>query len=176
MNEDWKDIVGYEGRYQISNFGRVKSLNSGRMIYLELNPQGYQVVMLHKSGTRRKHPVHRLVAEAFIANPNHYRVVHHKDSNRSNNLVGNLEWCTQSMNVKYAYASGRMIPHCPFGEKAKNAKLRNIDVVEIKKMIAEGILTGVIAKKYGVCKQTIRLIKNNKRWMEERNDYERNEV
>ena len=110
MEENWKDIPGYEGKYQISNFGRVKSLlfiNNKYVIPREkiMNytiRSGYQVLVLRKNGKRESRQVHRLVAEAFIPNPNNLPIVNHKDFNRENNFVENLEWCTQKENVNWS--------------------------------------------------------------------------
>lgn len=99
MNEIWKDIGGYEGLYQVSNLGRVKRIYANRerivngTIYF-----GYRYVVLSKDGVKVSKRVHRLVAEAFLPNPNNYEVVHHRDQNRQNNCVDNLEWCTIAHN------------------------------------------------------------------------------
>ena len=112
--EEWKDIKGYEGLYQISNEGRVKSLQreivykDGRKKVLEekilhnfLSDLGYYHVMLSKDGVSKRYKVHRLVAKAFIPNPNNLPIINHKDENPKNNVVDNLEWCTQGYNVRY---------------------------------------------------------------------------
>lgn len=104
MEEIWKDIKGYEGLYQISNFGRVKSLNyrnTGKEQLLKpaLNTTGYFCVMLCKP--LKRFLIHRLVAKAFIPNPDNLPCVNHKDENPTNNHVDNLEWCTQLYNVNY---------------------------------------------------------------------------
>lgn len=118
-NEVWKDIEGYEGLYQISNLGRVKSLkrkvkgnkNQGeRFQYERIMKQticstGYYSVTLKKD-TIKTYKVHRLIAQAFIPNPNNYLIINHKDGNKLNNDIYNLEWCTYSHNVKEAYKMG----------------------------------------------------------------------
>ena len=112
MQEVWKDIKGYEGLYQISNFGNVKSLcrivKRGtnykpvceRLLKSSLN-KGYAYVILSKSGKTKTAWVHRLVAETFIPNPNNLPCINHKDENSSNNNVNNLEWCSYSYNNSY---------------------------------------------------------------------------
>ena len=111
--EIWKNIVGYEGKYQISNLGRVKSLKDRygyreRILKPSTNKRGYKKVVLVKVGEKRKtFLVHRLVAEAFIPNPNNYSEVNHKDENPSNNNVDNLEWCTRKYNINYGTAIER---------------------------------------------------------------------
>ena len=111
MEEIWKDIKGYEGLYQVSNLGMVKSLNyhlTGRIKKLKLvkNAQGYMVVTLHKGKEIKVQKVHRLVAETFIPNSNNLPQVNHIDGNKENNNVNTLEWCTSSENQKHAYRTG----------------------------------------------------------------------
>lgn len=113
MNEIWKDIIGYEGLYQISNLGRVKSLPRHRVVgwadywseekilKQSINNGGYKYLWLHKNGERKTYKIHRLVATAFLENPHNYRCVNHKDENRQNNIADNLEWCTHSYNNSY---------------------------------------------------------------------------
>lgn len=106
MKEIWKDIPNYKGYYQVSNFGRVMSLrsyggNSNRIIKPCGNGTGYLKVILCKNSQQKQYLVHRLVAMAFIPNPNNYDFVNHKDENKMNNCVENLEWCTKSYNSIY---------------------------------------------------------------------------
>lgn len=105
--EVWKDVAGYEGLYQVSNFGRVKSLNfdgSGEeRIMRPYNVHGYLRVRIFKNCTKQSIGVHRLVALAFIPNPNNFAIVNHIDGNKLNNNAKNLEWCTNSMNLIHAY-------------------------------------------------------------------------
>lgn len=112
-NEIWKDIQGYEGLYQISNLGRVKSLEkiiitsnniTKRMIEKILKPhlhKGYYSVTLRKDNKSKVYTIHRLVAKAFIPNPDNLPQVNHKDENKANNHVDNLEWCTPQYNINY---------------------------------------------------------------------------
>ncbi len=101
MSETWKPIDGYEGFYEVSNMGRVRSLprtignknRKGVVLKPNITPYGYQQVLLCKNGMRKQHKIHRLVANAFIPNPNNYPVINHKDWDTSNNSVDNLEWC-----------------------------------------------------------------------------------
>lgn len=105
MKEIWKDIPNYEGLYQISNLARVKSFHQNKPngIILSYNVrQGYNTVQLHNKGDRHSYQIHRLVAEAFIPNPNNYPFINHIDENRKNNNIDNLEWCTQKMNVQHS--------------------------------------------------------------------------
>ena len=106
MDEIWKDKKDYEGHYQVSNCGRIKSLNyinSGKERILKplTNSSGYLFVKLCKDGITKTYYVHRLVAEAFIPNPNNYKEVNHKDECKTNNVVTNLEWCDSKYNNNY---------------------------------------------------------------------------
>lgn len=104
--EIWKDIQGYEGLYQVSNLGRVKSLNykrtgKERILKPSNNGQGYLRVKLCKDGNREQPLVHRLVATVFCENPEGYTEVNHLDENKQNNMADNLEWCSRQYNVTY---------------------------------------------------------------------------
>lgn len=104
MKEIWKDIKDYEGLYQVSNWGRVKSLNYHRMgfekiLKTKVDKDGYLTVMLNNP--RKTFKVHRLVAEAFIPNSNNYPIINHKDENKQNNVAINLEWCDVKYNNEY---------------------------------------------------------------------------
>ena len=117
MNEIWKDIDGYEGLYQISNFGNVKSFRqSSKLHKIEeyiLKPtlanNGYYQITLYNNAKRRKFLVHRLVASAFIQNPDSMPCINHKDENRLNNRADNLEWCTHEYNNSYGTAIIRSV-------------------------------------------------------------------
>lgn len=118
-NEFWKDVSGYEGLYQVSNKGQIKSicshvrLQNGELMLKKphiLKPQsrnGYKCVNLFKDGKSRTLNIHRLVAEAFVPNPQNYPVVNHKDEDKANNIVGNLEWCSHAYNLNYKSAQRR---------------------------------------------------------------------
>ncbi len=118
MEEIWKDIEGYEGLYQVSNLGRVKSLeryqqNHSKLQKVEekikiihIKSNGYQFVQLYKNNIMKNLHIHRLVAQAFIPNPDNKPQINHIDGNKLNNNVTNLEWCTNSENGKHAYKLG----------------------------------------------------------------------
>ena len=107
MEEVWKDVVGYEDKYQISNLGRIRSLKDTHGNYKErlLNPtpnlRGYLGQCVSKDGIKKRITIHRLVAQTFIPNPNNYPEVNHKDEDKNNNSVSNLEWCTRLYNINY---------------------------------------------------------------------------
>jgi hypothetical protein len=126
MEEIWKDIEGYEGLYQVSNLGRVRSLarlstrpnpRTGKpMTYMlkerilsgKNHSAGYFSIHLYKYGKGKMFLLHRLVAMAFVPNPNNLPEVNHKDEDKRNNRADNLEWCTQSYNVNYGSGVQRM--------------------------------------------------------------------
>lgn len=101
MEEEWKDIEGYEGLYQVSNTGLVKNKKREKVLALEPSNCIYLRVHLWKNGVGKHYLVHRLVAEAFIDNPNNLPQVNHKDEDKTNNNVDNLEWCTVEYNHNY---------------------------------------------------------------------------
>lgn len=111
--EIWKDIEGYEGLYQISDKGRIKSLQriskfgknkkilKERIMTQKVTRFGYHTIRLSKNGKKNDYSVHRLVAKAFIENTNNLPQVNHKDENKDNNCIENLEWCSSSYNINY---------------------------------------------------------------------------
>lgn len=114
MREIWKDTPGYEGLYMVSNFGNVKSLRRivrantcgarkipEKMLTLCKSASGYYLVVLCKNGKRKSCNVHRLVAQAFIPNPYNLREVNHKNEDKEDNIVSNLEWCDRKYNANY---------------------------------------------------------------------------
>ena len=101
MKEIWKDIKGYEGLYQISNFGNIKSLRTNKLVKAFKNTKGYCQVSLWNNNVKKMFVVHRLVAQEFIPNPNNLLQVNHKDEDKKNNNVDNLEWCSVKYNCNY---------------------------------------------------------------------------
>lgn len=135
MQEIWKDIEGYEGLYQVSNLGNVKSLSFGaRNIrksnvakFLKQSPTncGYYKVELYNNGERKMMYVHRLVALAFIPNPEQKSQVNHIDGDKSNNVASNLEWVSSRENLKHATDTGLRTPTPMAGKRGrlnKNSK------------------------------------------------------
>ena len=124
--EEWEDIEGYEGIYQVSNLGRVKSLNYNRtkkekILKPQLHRKGYLYVVLYKEGKGRHYKIHRLVAQAFIPNPENKPEVNHKDEDKTNNKVENLEWTTRRENCNYGTRNMR-------GAKARSKPIYGINV------------------------------------------------
>ena len=118
MDEEWRDISGFNGNYQISNFGRVKSkervvsnsvrtyVKEEQILRTQTMKSGYKCVVLREAGKKKLLKIHRLVATAFISNPDNLPCVNHIDGNKTNNFVGNLEWCTVEYNNKHAIQNG----------------------------------------------------------------------
>lgn len=126
MKEIWKPIENYEGLYEVSNHSRVRSLDwyqtrysrngkeyltlhRGRILKTRLNPSGYPYVNLYKDGVMTSKVLHRLVAIAFIPNPDNLPCINHKDENPANPSISNLEWCTYSYNTRYGTGTKRQV-------------------------------------------------------------------
>lgn len=137
--EIWKDIKGFEGLYQISNQGRLRSLDrpvkqrsnsiqvkKGKLIIQSKNHKGYPLANMSKENKRYSRATHRLVAEAFIPNPENKPQINHIDGNKENNYVDNLEWLTAKENTKHAMENGLMKPCFNNAKKASDIA-RNIN-------------------------------------------------
>ncbi|MDD5589071.1 MAG: NUMOD4 domain-containing protein [Candidatus Nanoarchaeia archaeon] len=176
--EIWKDIENYEGLYQVSNYGGIKSLTRktiyGRRknkIYYRiikekiLKPQKhknlYLCVTLSKNNIKKIYLVSRLVSTAFIPNTENKPQVNHIDGNKQNNYLWNLEWATCSENLIHAHKNGLQISLK--GEQVGNAKLTEKQVLEIRNLYPKLNQTQ-LAKKYNVCIGTINFIVHRKKW------------
>lgn len=112
MEEIWKPIIGYENYYEVSNLGRVRRIKAahgtqiGRILNGMLDSDGYLNVCLTANKNQKWFLVHRLVAQAFLPNPENKPTVNHIDGNKQNNSVSNLEWCTQKENIAHAWRTG----------------------------------------------------------------------
>ena len=157
-------IIGYEWMYCISETGKVISLKRKFARQRELIPNtnryGYLYVNLVKDKKAKVGMIHRLVAKAFIENPNNYKYVNHKDGNKANNKIGNLEWCTSSQNIVHSFAIGRS----KRGEERSSSKLDNKKVLEIRILLKQGLTMKSIADKYGVTHGAISGIKSGRSW------------
>lgn len=156
MKEQWKDIKGYEGFYQISNFGKVRSLKRyrrngksgyiqfGKILKVQSNKQGYQSVTLYKEGRPKRISLHRLVAQAFISNPLKLPQINHRDENPSNNQVDNLEWCTAKYNNNY----GNHNLNLSNTLKHTNKQIAIVNGKKASKPVLQFTLSGELVKKY----------------------------
>lgn len=167
MKEEWKDIKGFEGRYQVSSLGRIRSI---RTKFLKLSPASkdmpYYRVALYKSPKRHdwvRKPVHQIVAEAFVKKPDKKGlVVNHIDGNKHNNKPENLEWVTTKENNLHAIKNG--LRWFYRGEDHPNAKLTEEQVKRIRKLRHNKVRIKSIAKRFGIAWQTVMDITNRKIW------------
>lgn len=136
LNEIWKDVAGYQGLYQVSNYGRIRTLkyyggNQVRIMVLKKQKNGYLSVTFCKGNKRVTKSVHRLVAEAFVANPNKLPCVNHKNEDKTDNRAENLEWCEYNYNCNYGTRGTRISAahketgHKPTEEALKMASEKN---------------------------------------------------
>lgn len=136
LEEIWKPIEGYEGLYEVSNLGRVRSLNYNhtgkvKILSLRVNKYGYIQVGLYNNGKRKFYGVHRLVAQAFIPNQDNKTEVNHIDEDKTNNIVTNLEWCTASYNINYGTRNIRVGNSLLLSNNGSARKVINLDTMKI---------------------------------------------
>lgn len=151
--EIWKDIKDYEGRYQVSNLGRIRSLLD---CFLEpkeptikktyIGTQGYEVVSFYKHTKMQLKKVHRLIAEAFVQNPDNKPFINHINGIKHDNRLDNLEWCTPKENMVHARDTGLNIRKK--GEESNRSAWTNQEVIEIKTDINAGLTTQELFTKY----------------------------
>lgn len=164
-NEIWKDVVGYEGLYMVSNMGRVMSTKRASNKYIgdylkntiksiSSNKAGYSFINMYKDGKCKSKYVHRMVAQAFLPNQNNLLEVNHINGVKSDNSLQNLEWVSGSENKIHSYDTGLR----KWGDGHHKTKIKDLDVVFIR----ESKLTGVkLASMFGVSVSAISLIKRN---------------
>ncbi len=169
-NEYWVDVNGYEGIYQVSNMGRIKSYSRllsvdsiGRLRVLSADKFGYIRCGLNKDDKRTTIKVHRLVAEHFIPNPENKEQVNHKNMIKSDNRVENLEWATRSENTKHSYDNDSKRVR-QFGVLCHFSKLNNSDIINIFRLNSEGNSRLEISKIYNIHTKTLSRILTRKSW------------
>jgi hypothetical protein len=173
--EIWKDIIGYEGLYQVSSLGRVKSLNGfletkkgvikprkERILCQSTKKNGYKTIMFSLMSKQKRYYIHRLVAIAFIPNKENKLQVNHINGIKDDNCIENLEWCTFFENTKHAMDNNLIKK----GEQAYCSKLTEKKVLAIRRLykINPNFHKTNVAKKLGVRDATIHKIINNTRW------------
>lgn len=160
--EVWKDVIDFENEYEVSNLGnvrrKVQNLKAG------ISPHGYKTLSLSKNGKIITKLVHRLVAEAFIENPEFKEIVNHKDCNKINNRLENLEWVTHNENMQHSVDNNRQRNQS--GENNNMNKLSEKDVLFIRELLNEGLSAYEIHKDYfpTLHQQTIYAIKQRRIW------------
>jgi hypothetical protein len=180
-DEIWKDIKGYEGLYQVSNYGNIKSVKrtvphaarrtiskKEKIMTLKKTHKGYYSIQLYKAGKRKGYAVHRLVAMHFLINKENYETVDHIDANKKNNHYTNLEWVTNAENSRRKVEKRLHI----FGERIYTNKLKEKDVLHIRRefwLNSDNYNQKVetynkLVSGYGVCRGTIKEICQNKIW------------
>lgn len=170
----WKEVVGYEGLYEVSDEGEVRGLpkvvagnhlKPTRNIPARQKKQvllaGYPAVTLFKDGKPKLIKVHRIVAEAFLLNESNLPMVNHIDNDKTNNAVSNLEWCTALHNIQHMMKQGRN--NWAVGERSSSSKLTADQVREIRKL-GGTMLQKDIGAIYGVGQQRIHMILSGKQW------------
>lgn len=167
MIEKWKDIVGYEGHYQVSNSGRVKRINrivgtrTDKVLSPFKNDKGYLIVSLYQNGNSKAFLLHRLVLKAFVGqSPSPKSITRHLDGDQKNNRLDNLTWGTYSENMQDSLKHGTHV--C--GSKHKMSKLTERDVKQIIKLLQGNQTQTEIGNMFGVSHRTISYIKLNKTW------------
>lgn len=163
--ETWRPVVGYENKYEVSSFGAVRSLDfnktgATRLMSLQEDRYGYARVGLSGIGKQKYCLVHRLVAQAFIRNPDNLSAVNHIDGDKGNNSAVNLEWCTNDQNMAH---SSRMGLH-RHGEAHPRAVLNECRVLEVLRRRNNGESTSSIARSLGVGRSTVGSILSGKNW------------
>lgn len=162
----WKEVVGYEGLYEVSSTGRVRSLKFGKVRYFKLKPNkdGYVQAMLRKSGIKKNLSVHRLVCEAFHGPaPATKPFVNHRNGKKSDNRKKNLHWVSASENILHALDTGLAVR--AKGESHGMAKLTETQALEIYNLLITTNMTQKsIALKYGVAREVVKDIKTGRSW------------
>lgn len=157
IDEIWKDVIGFEGFYEVSSLGRVKNSRTGKIIGSKAR---YVKVTLQVKGKISHKLAHRLVAEAFIPNPKNKPTVNHRNGNKHDNTVDNLEWATYSENMQHAFDNGYKIPF--FRGESRVTKLDKDDIFAVQVLIKRGSTNKVISELFNVSPSLISMIRNGK--------------
>ena len=161
--EEWKPVKGYEGLYEVSSWGRVKSKKRDVVLKTQMDKKGYIRCSLQKDGKLSTFKVHRLVGQHFIPNPENKPQINHINSIKHENNIDNLEWCTNLENQRDAISKG-LVPHMK-GELNGFSKLTEKDVLEIRAKFKPRIYTRqMLADEYGVKEGTIKDVLQRRSW------------
>ena len=161
--EEWRDIQGYEGYYQVSNLGRIKSIrfNKEKILTIQHDKDGYCTVGLTKNNKLKLCKVHRLVCKTFFNNSKNKPQVNHINGIKNDNRAENLQWCTCKENMKHGWKTG--LYKSKKGSKHGNSKLTEKEVIEIREL-SKIKTRKQIAKKYKISYSNVGAIINNKLW------------
>lgn len=142
VNELWKPVPGYEGIYEVSTFGRIRSFFSAKCLKPDANSKGYLRVWLVKDGLKKRYFIHRLVALTFLPKPFNYNIINHRDENPQNNYVWNLEWCNHKYNSNYGYVKAKHIrTKKESGKIKKVGKYSDTKLIEVYESTTEAALS-----------------------------------
>lgn len=162
MTEIWRPIPGYEGRYRVSSDGRIMNAHTGRILKAVVNSRGYQIVGLRKDRKNTTFTVHRLVMLAFDAERPDGMVINHLNGIKTDNRLGNLEYCTQHRNIRHSMELHGESPIT--GTRNPSAKLNPEKVREIRRLHQSGIPIKNLAKMFGIQYSTMRYVVIRKTW------------
>jgi predicted XRE-type DNA-binding protein len=160
--EVWKTIKGFED-YEVSNYGNVRNIKKNKILKSKKDRSGYLSLSLYLNGVKKFKYIHRLIALNFIEEIEGKPFVNHKDGNKLNNLISNLEWCTHKENCQHSIKNKLQIPF--IGEQCGNSKLKEKDVLKIRNLYnKENISQQKIAKIYNITQANVYSIVNLKTW------------
>lgn len=165
--DNWAEIPGFTG-YKVNRFGLVKSFKRypcGKMLSPQMDKDGYNRITMQQNGKSKALMVHRIVAITFIKNTENYSQINHKDGNKQNNHVDNLEWCTNTFNQRHAW-----------NNDLKTVRLTTNQVSEIKRFIINGLTNKVLSERYQIDPSLISNIRHNKVWKDIKAKEEQNEI
>ncbi len=171
MKEEWRPIIGYEGVYDASNFGRIRRVKpekntfAGRIMRQCKDRYGYPHLKLCKDGERKGYGTHTLIIGAFVGPCPVGKQVNHKDGDKTNNCIENLEYVTQRENNEHAFRLGLKNMDHVVGERHYNSILTERDIPQIRRLIKEGEFTRQeIGTMYGVSRSAINNVQNGHAW------------
>lgn len=171
MMEEWKNIKGFDGVYQVSSIGRIKALpmrklrgrffhdSPERILTIRTNTRGYSQINLQHNKYKKTFLVHRLIADAFLCRPKNMDQVNHKNGIKTDNRVDNLEWCTIQENITHSITTG--LKKKQRGEQLPFSKLKEADVLFIR---SSTLPHKVLCEKFGVYISTIEKVKARQTW------------
>lgn len=159
MEEIWKDVVGFENYFKVSSLGKVLSKRTNKILKTHVNKSGYEMLSTKIGGRQGKCyclRVHRLVADAFLKNPEEFPEVNHKDGIKINNVPENLEWCDRSINITHAYENRLRVNKRGFEHGQSTLSKEDVEYIEDNPNLSNRKLAKII----GVSHNTIWKVRN----------------